>query len=207
MFQCASYTALKDYYGLQNEGLVLECCQNLLYSLMHFLTMCQDCVSDLIHMNQPMRDQGRKFVLQCPESSQGGGTDLTLGTSVPSVTQIIIAVPLEVQAEIFHFLNLSEFPMEPTRHHSDATGTCMVLPLLPKPQLFVHILLFHLPYVLLPVEWEVQNHIPSGTILKALISGGVNGPWMKFMRAEITTEDFLQEFGRLCSEIVSDKHT
>ncbi|XP_059884056.1 acyl-CoA dehydrogenase family member 10 isoform X4 [Delphinus delphis] len=50
-------------------------------------------------------------------------------------------------------------------------------------------------------EWEVQNHIPSGTILKALISGGENGPWMKFMRAEITTEDFLQEFGRLCSEI------
>ncbi|XP_057382334.1 acyl-CoA dehydrogenase family member 10 isoform X3 [Balaenoptera acutorostrata] len=50
-------------------------------------------------------------------------------------------------------------------------------------------------------EWEVQNHIPSGTILKALISGGKNGPWMKFMRAEITTEDFLQKFGRLCSEI------
>ncbi|KAB0392469.1 hypothetical protein E2I00_006820 [Balaenoptera physalus] len=51
-------------------------------------------------------------------------------------------------------------------------------------------------------EWEVQNHIPSGTILKALISGGENGPWMKFMRAEITTEEFLQKFGRLCSEIV-----
>ncbi|KAJ8779333.1 hypothetical protein J1605_012795 [Eschrichtius robustus] len=50
-------------------------------------------------------------------------------------------------------------------------------------------------------EWEVQNHIPSGTILKALISGGENGPWMKFMRAEITTEEFLQKFGRLCSEI------
>ncbi|XP_010994151.1 acyl-CoA dehydrogenase family member 10 isoform X1 [Camelus dromedarius] len=50
-------------------------------------------------------------------------------------------------------------------------------------------------------EWEVQNQIPSGTILKAFISGGENGPWMKFMRAEIKTEDFLQEFGRLCSEI------
>ncbi|XP_059749680.1 acyl-CoA dehydrogenase family member 10 isoform X1 [Balaenoptera ricei] len=50
-------------------------------------------------------------------------------------------------------------------------------------------------------EWEVQNHIPSGTILKALISGGENGPWMKFMRAEITTEEFLQKFGRLWSEI------
>uniref|UniRef100_A0A8C3WBX7 Aminoglycoside phosphotransferase domain-containing protein n=1 Tax=Catagonus wagneri TaxID=51154 RepID=A0A8C3WBX7_9CETA len=50
-------------------------------------------------------------------------------------------------------------------------------------------------------EWEVWNHIPSGTILKALSSGGENGPWMKFMRAEITTEDFLQEFRRLCCEI------
>lgn len=53
----------------------------------------------------------------------------------------------------------------------------------------------------LAAEWEAQNHIPSGTILKAFISGGENGPWLKFMRGEITTEDFLQEFGRLCSEI------
>ncbi|XP_014642721.1 PREDICTED: acyl-CoA dehydrogenase family member 10 [Ceratotherium simum simum] len=50
-------------------------------------------------------------------------------------------------------------------------------------------------------EWEVQNQIPSGTILKALISGGEKGPWMTFMRGEITTEDFFQAFGRLCSEI------
>uniref|UniRef100_A0A4X1U0Q9 Acyl-CoA dehydrogenase family member 10 n=1 Tax=Sus scrofa TaxID=9823 RepID=A0A4X1U0Q9_PIG len=50
-------------------------------------------------------------------------------------------------------------------------------------------------------EWEVRNHIPSGTVLKALSSGGENGPWMKFMRAEITIEDFLQEFRKLCSEI------
>ncbi|KAM8816921.1 acyl-CoA dehydrogenase family member 10 isoform 3-T4 [Rhynchonycteris naso] len=50
-------------------------------------------------------------------------------------------------------------------------------------------------------EWEVQNRIPSGTILKAFISGGQNGPWMTFMRGELTEEDFLQEFGRLCSEI------
>ncbi|KAM7234362.1 hypothetical protein CapIbe_014520 [Capra ibex] len=42
MFQYTGYTALKDYYSLQNEGLVLECCQNLVYSLMYFLTMCQD---------------------------------------------------------------------------------------------------------------------------------------------------------------------
>ncbi|XP_073863979.1 acyl-CoA dehydrogenase family member 10 isoform X19 [Macaca fascicularis] len=50
-------------------------------------------------------------------------------------------------------------------------------------------------------EWEVQNRIPSGTILKALMEGGENGPWMRFMRAEITAEGFLREFGRLCSEM------
>nr|XP_020138518.1 acyl-CoA dehydrogenase family member 10 isoform X4 [Microcebus murinus] len=50
-------------------------------------------------------------------------------------------------------------------------------------------------------EWEVQNHIPSGTIVKALVEGGENGPWMRFMRGEIKVQDFLQEFGRLCSEM------
>ncbi|KAM8917931.1 acyl-CoA dehydrogenase family member 10 isoform 2-T3 [Lycaon pictus] len=50
-------------------------------------------------------------------------------------------------------------------------------------------------------EWELQNHILPGTIQKAWILGGENGPWIKFMRGAITTEDFLQEFGRLCSEI------
>ncbi|XP_008570930.1 PREDICTED: acyl-CoA dehydrogenase family member 10 [Galeopterus variegatus] len=50
-------------------------------------------------------------------------------------------------------------------------------------------------------EWELQNHMPSGTILKALIEAGENGPWMRFIRGEITTEEFLKEFGRLCSEI------
>ncbi|XP_012518923.1 PREDICTED: acyl-CoA dehydrogenase family member 10 isoform X2 [Propithecus coquereli] len=51
-------------------------------------------------------------------------------------------------------------------------------------------------------EWEVRNHIPSGTIMKALMEGGENGPWMRFMRGEIKVQDFLQEFGRLCSEMV-----
>ncbi|XP_019589433.2 acyl-CoA dehydrogenase family member 10 isoform X2 [Rhinolophus sinicus] len=50
-------------------------------------------------------------------------------------------------------------------------------------------------------EWEIQNHIPPGTILKALISGGENGPWMKFMRGEITKQDFLEEFGRHYSKM------
>lgn len=50
-------------------------------------------------------------------------------------------------------------------------------------------------------EWEVQNHVPSGTILKALIRDGDSGPWMRFMRGEMTTEGFLEEFERLCCEI------
>ncbi|XP_021488839.1 acyl-CoA dehydrogenase family member 10 isoform X1 [Meriones unguiculatus] len=50
-------------------------------------------------------------------------------------------------------------------------------------------------------QWEVQNHVPSGTILKALIRDGDSGPWMRFMRGEMTTEGFLEEFGRLYSEI------
>ncbi|XP_058994826.1 acyl-CoA dehydrogenase family member 10 isoform X3 [Mustela lutreola] len=68
--------------------------------------------------------------------------------------------------------------------------------------------IFDMSGVLIPspgrvaAEWELQNDIPPGTIRKAWISGGENGPWMKLMRGEITTEDFLQEFRRLCSEIV-----
>ncbi|XP_028711466.1 acyl-CoA dehydrogenase family member 10 isoform X1 [Peromyscus leucopus] len=50
-------------------------------------------------------------------------------------------------------------------------------------------------------EWEVQNRVPSGTIMKALIRDGDSGPWMRFMRGEMTTEAFLEEFGRVCSEI------
>ncbi|XP_075390665.1 acyl-CoA dehydrogenase family member 10 [Tenrec ecaudatus] len=49
--------------------------------------------------------------------------------------------------------------------------------------------------------WETQNNIPSGTILKAFIAGRDSGPWMKFMRGELTPEDFFQEFGMLCSEM------
>ncbi|XP_037367055.1 acyl-CoA dehydrogenase family member 10 isoform X2 [Talpa occidentalis] len=67
--------------------------------------------------------------------------------------------------------------------------------------------IFDMSGVLIPslgrvaAEWEAQNQIPSGTILRALIAGGENGPWMKFMRGEITTEVFLQEFGLHCSEM------
>ncbi|KAM4827606.1 acyl-CoA dehydrogenase family member 10 [Thomomys bottae] len=50
-------------------------------------------------------------------------------------------------------------------------------------------------------EWEVRNQIPPGTILKAFAKDGENGIWMRFMKGEIKTDDFLQEFGRLCSEM------
>lgn len=69
-----------------------------------------------------------------------------------------------------------------------------------------HVVVFFLIlHVLCPTGWEVQNHVPSGTIVKAFIRGGDSGPWMRFMKGEMTTERFLEEFGRLCSEIVSDK--
>lgn len=60
-------------------------------------------------------------------------------------------------------------------------------------------------FVLYPSGWEVQNRVPSGTIMKALIRGGDRGPWIRFIKGEMTTEHFLEEFGRLCSEIVSDE--
>ncbi|XP_040587633.1 acyl-CoA dehydrogenase family member 10 [Mesocricetus auratus] len=50
-------------------------------------------------------------------------------------------------------------------------------------------------------EWEAHNRIPSGTIRQAFVRDGNRGPWMRFLRGEITTEGFLEEFGRLCSEI------
>ncbi|GAB1290126.1 Acyl-CoA dehydrogenase family member 10 [Apodemus speciosus] len=49
--------------------------------------------------------------------------------------------------------------------------------------------------------WEVQNHVPSGTILKALIRGSDGGPWTRFLKGEMKPQHFLEEFGRLCSEI------
>uniref|UniRef100_A0A7N4PJ16 Acyl-CoA dehydrogenase family member 10 n=1 Tax=Sarcophilus harrisii TaxID=9305 RepID=A0A7N4PJ16_SARHA len=51
-------------------------------------------------------------------------------------------------------------------------------------------------------EWEASNHIPSGTIIKALVAGGEKGPWMRFMRGEMTVEGFLQAFGTQCSEMI-----
>ena len=165
----------------------------------------QDCVSDLICLSQLMRNVGRECGMRCPVSSQAGGQDMRLSSNVHSGTQISTAAPLQIEGWELHFLNFCQFPVEPTWHHSDATGTGVVIPLTPYTAAVVHG--FHLLHILLPVGWEVQNRIPSGTILKAFISGGENGPWMKFMRGEMTIEAFLQEFGRLCSETVSEKHT
>ncbi|XP_068937520.1 acyl-CoA dehydrogenase family member 10 isoform X2 [Petaurus breviceps papuanus] len=50
--------------------------------------------------------------------------------------------------------------------------------------------------------WEVQNRIPSGMIIKALVTGGEKGPWKRFMRGEMAVQEFLQEFGTQCSEMI-----
>nr|XP_042708386.1 acyl-CoA dehydrogenase family member 10 isoform X4 [Chrysemys picta bellii] len=69
--------------------------------------------------------------------------------------------------------------------------------------------IFDMGGVLLPspyrvaVEWEVRHRIPPGTIKQALISGGENRPWMRYMRGELTSAAFLQEFGQQCSEIAN----
>ncbi|XP_069475615.1 acyl-CoA dehydrogenase family member 10 isoform X2 [Ambystoma mexicanum] len=50
-------------------------------------------------------------------------------------------------------------------------------------------------------EWEVQHQIPPGTITKAIHSGGDGGPWIRYMRGELSAEAFLEEFEDLCSKI------
>ncbi|XP_053557692.1 acyl-CoA dehydrogenase family member 10 isoform X2 [Bombina bombina] len=51
-------------------------------------------------------------------------------------------------------------------------------------------------------EWEIRNNVPAGTIKQAIIAGGESGPWMKYMRGELTAQGFVEEFGKLCSRII-----
>ncbi|KAM9331148.1 acyl-CoA dehydrogenase family member 10 [Gastrophryne carolinensis] len=50
-------------------------------------------------------------------------------------------------------------------------------------------------------DWENRNNVPSGTIKQAILTGGDGGPWMKYMRGELSAQSFVEEFGRLCSNI------
>ncbi|XP_063310318.1 acyl-CoA dehydrogenase family member 10 [Pelobates fuscus] len=50
-------------------------------------------------------------------------------------------------------------------------------------------------------EWEIRNNVPIGTIKQAITSGGDTGPWMKYMRGELTAQSFVEEFGKQCSNI------
>nr|XP_013808351.1 PREDICTED: acyl-CoA dehydrogenase family member 10 [Apteryx mantelli mantelli] len=69
--------------------------------------------------------------------------------------------------------------------------------------------IFDVNGVLLPApykvaaDWEVQNCIPAGTIQKAVLTGGENSPSLKYTRGELTTVEFLQEFGQQCFEIAN----
>ncbi|XP_062446554.1 acyl-CoA dehydrogenase family member 10 isoform X2 [Rhea pennata] len=67
--------------------------------------------------------------------------------------------------------------------------------------------IFDVNGVLLPAPykvaaaWELQNCIPAGTIQQAVLAGGENSPSLKYARGELTTVEFLQEFGQQCFEI------
>ncbi|XP_018413825.1 PREDICTED: acyl-CoA dehydrogenase family member 10 isoform X1 [Nanorana parkeri] len=50
-------------------------------------------------------------------------------------------------------------------------------------------------------EWEIRNNVPGGTIKQAILTGGDGGPWMKYMRGELSAQGFVEEFGHLCSNI------
>ena len=51
--------------------------------------------------------------------------------------------------------------------------------------------------------FEQQNSVPLGTLGKAIRTGGEVNAWKRFMRGEIGAEEFVEAFGRQCSEIVS----
>ncbi|KAG5840256.1 hypothetical protein ANANG_G00186880 [Anguilla anguilla] len=69
--------------------------------------------------------------------------------------------------------------------------------------------IFDMGGVLLPspyhkaTEWEEQNGIPKGTIGQAIRAGGEGNAWKKFMRGELGAEEFVDAFGKECSQIVS----
>ncbi|XP_069611155.1 acyl-CoA dehydrogenase family member 10 [Ranitomeya imitator] len=50
-------------------------------------------------------------------------------------------------------------------------------------------------------DWEIRNNVPPGTIKEAILTGGDGGPWMKYMRGELSAQGFVQEFGNQCSKI------
>ncbi|XP_036791683.1 acyl-CoA dehydrogenase family member 10 isoform X2 [Oncorhynchus mykiss] len=55
--------------------------------------------------------------------------------------------------------------------------------------------------VKLATVFEQQNSVPLGTLGKAIRTGGEVNAWKRFMRGEIGAEEFVEAFGRQCSEI------
>ncbi|XP_041708248.1 acyl-CoA dehydrogenase family member 10 isoform X2 [Coregonus clupeaformis] len=49
--------------------------------------------------------------------------------------------------------------------------------------------------------FEQQNSVPLGTLGKAIRTGGEVNAWKRFMRGELGAEEFVEAFGRQCSEI------
>lgn len=55
--------------------------------------------------------------------------------------------------------------------------------------------------VKLATVFEQQNSVPLGTLGRAIRTGGELNAWKRFMRGEIGAEEFVEAFGRQCSEI------
>lgn len=49
----------------------------------------------------------------------------------------------------------------------------------------------------------MRNGVPPGTVRRAVACGGHDRPWMKYMRGELTADEFVRAFARQCFDIVS----
>ncbi|XP_025054611.1 acyl-CoA dehydrogenase family member 10 isoform X5 [Alligator sinensis] len=52
-------------------------------------------------------------------------------------------------------------------------------------------------------DWEVRNGVPPGTVRRAVACGRHDRPWMKYMRGELTADEFVRAFARQCFDITN----
>ncbi|NXA37324.1 ACD10 dehydrogenase, partial [Eudromia elegans] len=52
-------------------------------------------------------------------------------------------------------------------------------------------------------DWEAQNCLPAGTVQQAVLAAGEDSPSLKYARGELSSVEFLQEFGQQCFDIAN----